>query len=322
MNAEHPPLSRRSFVAGGAALAATLTGGSAARAAELTPVSTGAIPSDVAALTTYAAQLGYFKDNGLDVRVHLLASGPVIVNAVIGGSLDTGSANIGSLILARARGVPVKVVAPAGLADNSSSGDIIAVRKDSPIQSARDLNGKTVGIIAIKTMQHAAIDLWIDRRGGDSKSVKFFEIPPSDMLAALESRRVDAILPNEPITTLIRPNVRVIGNQWDAMKLPIVVFAAFAMEPWLQKNPEVAARFVTALRQTAVWANGHRRETAEILVREAKLDPHLATTMGRSTFGTHVDIAQIQPVADNLVRYGLLEKPVDLHELIWRPGKA
>lgn len=312
-------LARSTFLTGAAALAAA----GPLRAADLPVVNAGTITADVAALMSYAADLGYYKNNGLDVRVQLLASGPVVVNAVVGGSLDVGSANIGSLIVARSKGLPIKAIAPAGLADASSVGDTIAVRKDSDIKTGADLNGKTIGIIAIKTMQYAAVLLWIDKHGGDSKTVKFIEIPPPEMGPALESKRVDAIVPNEPITTLIKSQLRTIGNQWDALKLPLVVFAAFATESWLQKNPETAVKLVTALRQTAVYANAHRRETAALLVRDAKLDPQLAANMGRATYGTQLEPAMIQPNVDNLVRYGLLEKPIDLNDLIWRgPGKA
>jgi len=34
---------------------------------------------------------------------------------------------------------------------------------------------------------------------------------------------------------------------------------------------------------------------------------------------TAIDPAQIKPVIDLMVKYGLLDKPVDANDLIWRP---
>ncbi len=188
-------MDRRAFLGAASALAVVPAVG---RAADLAVVNVGTIPTDVSAVVNYALELGYFKDVGLDVRITTLTSGPVVATAVAGGSVDVGAANVGSLTVARARGVPLRVFAPAGLADAAATGDIIAVLKDSPIQTASDLNNKTIGIVAVKTMQHAAVMLWIDRHGGDSKTVKFVEIPFPEMSVALTSRRVDAVLPDEP----------------------------------------------------------------------------------------------------------------------------
>jgi len=277
-------LSRRTLLAAGAAIA--MARPAALHAQALAVVKVGIIPSDTDAVVSYAAELGYFKNNGLDVQVMMLTSGPTVVNAVVGGSVDIGAANVGSLLIARSRGLPVKLIAPAGVADRNSVGDIIAVRKDSPIRTAADLNGKTMGIIALKTMQHAAVLLWLDRHGADSKTVKFVEILTPEMGAALEAGRVDAIIPNEPFTTMFRPNVRILANQWDSMRLPFMVFGLFATESWLQSHTDQAQRFAKAITETATWANGHRRETADILVKTTKVDPQIASTMGRTTYGT------------------------------------
>jgi NitT/TauT family transport system substrate-binding protein len=307
---------RRDFLASAVAFAALPA---AARAADLPVVNVGTIPTDVSAVVNYALDLGYFKDAGLDVRLTTLTSGPVVANAVAGGSLDVGAANVGSLTVARSRGVPLRVFAPAGMADSAATGDIIAVLKDAPIQSAADLNGKTIGIVAVKTMQHAAVLLWIDRDGGDSKTVKFVEIPFPEMYVALQGHRVDAVLPDEPFTTMMRANVRSLGNQWSAMHEPFLIFGFFSTEQWLAAHPDLAAKFSSAILRAAKWANGHRKDSAEILVRYTKVDPAIASTMGRSTYGTALEASMIQPIVENLVRYGMLEKPVDANDLIWRP---
>ena len=293
----------------------------AARAAG-TLVNAGTIPSDVSGVLVYGIDRGAFKAAGIDVALTSLTSGPVVANAVAGGSLDVGAANVGSLCVARSRGVPFKIFAPAGIADETASGDIIAVLKDSPVKSAADLNGKTVGIVALKTMQHAAALAWIDKRGGDSKSVKFIEVPFPEMGAALDAHRVDAALPTEPFTTSLRAQVRSLGGQWEAMKMPFPIFAFFATEAWLAAHGDVAVTFANVIRQTAVWANAHRKDSALMLAKFANLDPQLAATMGRSTYGTSVDPATIQQIVDIQLKYGMMTAPIDPSDLIWKGPHA
>jgi NitT/TauT family transport system substrate-binding protein len=311
---------RWTFLAGAAAALSALP--ISARAAE-TVVNAGTIPSDVSGVLLYGIDRGAFKSAGIDVVLTSLTSGPVVANAVAGGSLDVGAANVGSLCVARSRGVPFKIFAPAGIADEAATGDIIAVLKDSPIKTLAELNGKTVGIVALKTMQHAAALALIDKRGGDSKSVKFIEVPFPEMGAAMDAHRVDAALPTEPFTTSIRSRIRSLGGQWEAMKAPFPVFAFFATESWLAAHGDTAMTFASVIRQTAVWANAHRKDTAQMLAKFANLDPQLAATMGRSTYGTTTpDAATIQQIVDIQIKYGMMTTPIDPADLIWKGPRA
>jgi NitT/TauT family transport system substrate-binding protein len=313
-------MQRATFLAGTATATLIPLGG---HAAPNQPIAVGTIPSDVSAVAVYAAERGAFTRAGLDVTLTTLTSGPVVANAVAGGSLDIGAANVGSLCVARSRGVPFKIIAPAGIADEAASGDVIAVPKDSPIKSASDLTGKTIGIVALKTMQHAAALAWIDKHGGDSKSVKFIEVPFPEMGAALDTHRVDAALPTEPFSTSLRPHVRSLGGQWEAMHMPFPIFGFFATETWLAAHADAAIAFATAIRQTAVWANAHRKETAVMLAKFTHLDPQLAETMGRSTYGTaNIDAPMIQQIVDIQVKYGMMSAAIDPADMLWKAPHA
>jgi NitT/TauT family transport system substrate-binding protein len=315
-------LQRATFLTGAAAAVAATALPLGARAAAGQPINAGTIPSDVSGVLVYGLDRGTFARAGLDVTLTTLTSGPVVANAVAGGSLDIGAANVGSLCVARSRGVPFKIIAPAGIADEAASGDIIAIPKASPIKNAADLSGKTMAIVALKTMQHAAVLAWIDKHGGDSKSVKFIEVPFPEMGAALDTHRVDGALPTEPFTTSLRSRVRSLGGQWDALRMPFPIFGFFATESWLATHADAAVTFANAVRETALWANGHRKETALLLAKFAHLEPQLAETMGRSTYGTTLDPAMLQPIIENQVKYGMMSAPIDPADMIWKAPHA
>ena len=316
----HPPLNRGAFLTGAAALAAAP---SAARAAAGTPVviRAGTIPADVSAVVTYARDLGYFKNAGLDVEIQIMQSGPVIAPAVVGGSLDVGAANTGSLAAARERGLPLRIFAPAAQIVPSSSTDVIMVRNDSPIRGGAEMNGKTVAIVAMKTVQHAAFLAWVDKHGGDSKTVKLTEVPFPEMVGALDGGRVDVAIPSEPFTSQGRAGNRVVGNVYDALPGSMLLFGFFATDTWLAANAESAAKFAAAIRQAAVWANGHQRASALLLTQFTKLDPAVADSMGRATYATSLEPAMIQPAVDIMVKYGFLPKTIAAGDLVWRAGR-
>ena len=311
-----PSLTRSAFIAGTAALAAAPH---AVRAADVSVIRAGTIPADVSAVITYANDLGYFKDAGLDVQISLMQSGPVIAPADIGGTLDVGAANIASIAAARERGLLLKFFAPASIATPTTLTDPIMVKKGSPIKSATDLNGKTVAIVAMKTMQHAAFMLWADKHGGDSKTIKLIEIPFPEMIGALDSGRVDAAIPSEPFTSQGAAANTVIGSVYASMPARILVFGFFATDAWLAKNPDQAVKFAGAIHKAAVWANAHPRQSAVMLTKFTKLDPAVAASMGRAVYATSLEPSDLQPVLDNAVRYNMLDRPLDANELIWKP---
>ena len=100
-----------------------------------------------------------FSAAGLDVQLQIFQSGPVIAPAVVGGTLDVGAANTGSLAGALERGLPLKIFAPAAQVGPKTETDVIMVKADSPIKSAADVNGKTVAIVPRKPCTRAVLGL-------------------------------------------------------------------------------------------------------------------------------------------------------------------
>lgn len=248
---------RRIFLAAaGAAVAASPA--NAVATADPVPVSVGIPPGYMGAIVDYAQAVGYFKAAGLDVQTSILNSGAIIATAVAGGSLDFGAVNVGSLASARLRGLPLRIVAPAALIPPGPSGDALLVTKSSPIRTAADLDGKTVAIVALKTIEHAAFLAWLDKHGGDPKGVKMFEMPLPDMVAALDSNRIDAAITVEPFTTKALATERDLTlSVDDALPLPVLTFAICGSEPWLDANTATALKFAGAISAAAVWGKGH-----------------------------------------------------------------
>lgn len=295
----------------------------AAQAQDITTLRVGALPTDGTSVVFYAKELGYFERAGLNVEITTMSSGPVIAAAVAGGALDIGVANVATVAQARLRGLPMKFIAPSSQAEPTTMTDIVMVASDSTIKTGADLNGKIIAVNGLKDLQQIAASAWVDKHGGDSKTLKFVEIPIPQMATALEAHRADAALVVEPFVSAARAQGqgKVIGDVLDGVGSRYMITGWLALEPWLLAHKDAAARFVTALRGAADWANTHHRESAVILIKNSKISPDLADQMARAKFGTVLDPALLRPVIDGAFRYGVIDAKPDINDLIWRAPK-
>jgi hypothetical protein len=53
------------------------------------------------------------------------------------------------------------------------------------------------------------------------------------------------------------------------------------------------------------------------MVRYAKLDPAVASTMARATYTSALDASLIQPAIDASAHYGIIDKPFPAAEVLW-----
>ena len=318
MRQNYTSVPRARFVAALAAAGLLPFAGARAALADDAALSVGAIPTDNTANAYYAQDRGYFGRAGLSVTIQDLGSGPAIAAAVAGGTLDVGVSNIATIAAARNRGIALRFIAPASIASHDTMTDPIVVPNSSAARSGGDLNGKTIAINGLRNLQQITAMAWIDHHGGDSRTVKFVEIPFTEMGAALEANRVDAALPSEPFVASTRSVARRLGNVMDSIAPRFMVLGWFATDGWIAAHQDAAARFAEGIREASSWANTHRVETARILVDRAKLDPAIASTMARSTYGTDLDTSLIEPVIAAAVRYGIIDKAPSASDLIWR----
>jgi NitT/TauT family transport system substrate-binding protein len=85
----------------------------------------------------------------------------------------------------------------------------------SQIQSIKDLEGRTVGVIALGTADHALTLYLLQQAGADAKKVQFATMGVN-LLEALRQNQIDVGLVQEPALTLLRRSgARVLVNAMD-----------------------------------------------------------------------------------------------------------
>jgi NitT/TauT family transport system substrate-binding protein len=311
-----PNSSRRAFIARSVAAGAALGASGAplhrpASAQELAVLNVAAIPSDISGSAYYAADNGYFKKGGLNATFLGLTSGAAIAAAVLGGAADVGYSNVISLAIAHSRGLPITMLFPANMhVHDAPTAGLLSVKKTSPITTGKDLNGKIMAVIGLNNIADIAARAWIDKNGGDSKTVKSVELPFPEMKAALEADRVDAAVldtTGDPLLGKPGDTLRLIASTFDAVSTHFAPSVWFSTTEWVTKHPAAAKAFVAAMRESAVWANGHHRESAEILSKYAHVTPAQINTFVRATYGDRLTADLIQPNIDVAAKYAVIK---------------
>lgn len=279
--------------------------GSFGRPARAATVRLASSTTDSAALMFYANDMGFFKNNGLDVEVQVMPNGEAVTLAMSGGAVDVGSSECVSLIHAFQKGLPFTIIAPGGT-QTPTSGPVglFFVQKDSAISGGRDLNGKTVAVMGLNGFAQFGTSNWIDKTGGDSSTVKFVQFAGAQIGPALQDRRVDGAFVAEPFVAGVRPVARAVADPMASIAPTFLSGAHFSTLAWAKSHPDELRRVQTAFRQAADWSNKNRDKTAVILERIARISPDLVAASVRAYYGERLEPSQLQPLIDIAARYG------------------
>jgi NitT/TauT family transport system substrate-binding protein len=282
----------------------------------------GTAPVESYALVIYGVDRGFFKAANLDVQVTTFSGGGGVMSAAAGGALDIGCANVGAQANAHSHGLPLSMIAPGGDYTTNSPTTVLAVAKNAPFKTAKDLNGKTIGVSTLRDLQQASVMKWVDVNGGDSSTLKFIEIPVPEMAPAMVAGRIDGSCELEPSLTYSKNDIRIFGKCYDAIAKRLTITTHFANNDWLAKNTAAAHAFIGALRVTAQWANKNEAAAGAILASLTKIPPTTISEMNRVVFGEKLDPSTIQPVIDATAQYKFLAQTFNVSDMFWSQARG
>jgi NitT/TauT family transport system substrate-binding protein len=292
----------------------------AASAADPETVRIGMLPVEATCVAYYAKDNGYFEKAGLDVSIEVNPSSASVASAVVSGTYDIGYATISTLASAHVKGLPLVIIAPAGIVTPGLViGGIVAPVRSS-IQTAKDLNGKSFAVSGLNTLAEYQPEAWVDKHGGDSSTMRFIEMPLPEIVGALDAGRVDAGYLTEPFLSLgtKRNLVRMLATGNDALAPRYLASAWYATSAWAQAHPEIVSRYAAALAEAGRWANANPAKVVVSVAAHLKVDPVLVGTAMRTTFTDKLVDAQIQPWIDVTAKYAKFPS-FPATDLIYKP---
>ena len=300
--------------------ASTIAGAQTTTATPTPTLRIGSSLNDSNAEALYASEMGFFKQAGLNVEITPFNNGDAAAAAMAAGAIDISIQPPMQLGQAIARGLPFTVIAAGALNTYAQPSAMILVAKSSPITTPKDLIGKTIAINSLKSSSENLLDGWLAKNGADPTKIHIIELPSAQMAPALVRGTVDAVEIFEPAFTVAmkRGDVRVLANPTNGMRNPYMQTVWYSTKAFAAAYPDAIKKFAAVIYQTAKWANAHHIESGAILAKLSKLDPDIATSMGRIKYAESLQVADMVPELENGLKFGLLPRAVTTQELLAR----
>jgi ABC-type nitrate/sulfonate/bicarbonate transport system substrate-binding protein len=307
---------------GGDATPATQTGSSDQLASKRLTFMAGFKPqANLPFVGAYVAQeKGFFEELNLSVDIRHAQSGEHL-QLLLAGEVQVATANAAQVVQRSSEGLPLVSLALVG--QKSEQG--FAVGATSGISSVADWAGKTFGYKGSVPVEFLAIAQANNLEPDRVKQVKVTFDP-----RVLSEGQVDILavfISNEP-GQLERIGYPVRVFDPSDFGIPALGLTYIGSRDSLQKDPEAIERFVRAALRGIAYAAEHPDEALDIVMKYAPQENRdqqrfmLTTELARAKteltekngYGWQ-SREQWQALADALVAFGVIEKPVDISQV-------
>jgi NitT/TauT family transport system substrate-binding protein len=247
-------------------------------------------------------QKGFFDQQGITIKKVTFQSGNDIVLALSNNNGDVGYLGYVPMMIARTSGIPFTLVAASEVEGTTADDNWqnILVRGNSSIRTPADLSGKTIALNALKGVGEVVVKAALKKLNVDPNSVKLVALPFPTMRTALNNGQVDAIWVPEPFLSqgladgdrIVLAPGPVLGNFF-----PNGGYGA--LQSWVQKNPDLAAKFRTAINQSLSYAQTHPDEIRALL-------PAATRNVRLPVWTTTIDRKQLLVLAKDAKEFGVI----------------
>ncbi len=238
-----------------------------------------------------ALNKGYYKDEGLDVKIVQPSEGSV-TNLIAAGKGDFGVSYQEDVTYALTSNNPLPVKAIATIIQHNTSG--FAAPKSKNIKTPKDFEGKVYGGWGSPS-EEAVLKAVMEKSGGDFSKVKIVNIGNDDFFAATK-KNIDFAWIFEGWTGI---QAKLKGEQLDYIPVkdldpaldyytPILI----SSNKLISKNPEKVKKFLAATAKGYEYSIKHPEESADILLKYApEIDKNLALQSQKYMAGQYVSDA-------------------------------
>jgi len=216
-----------------------------------------------------ALEKGYFERFGVKVNAIEATSPNDVVTGIASGQIDFATVLAYSILFPAAIEYPGKFRFFGSSEETSKRfTSSIVVKKDSPINSYKDLRGKRIGVYT-GLVQVIFLKAMLVGMGIDPKEVQIIEISPRLQIQGLVSDQYDALSSTEPTTNIARiqglVKVVVENARVRFIMCPFPSSAVTISSKLLTEDPEAAKSIVKALNMAIDFINAYPEEAKKVL---------------------------------------------------------
>jgi sulfonate transport system substrate-binding protein len=262
-----------------------------------------------------------FKPKGLTVKWVEFAFGPPLLEALNTGNVDFGYTGDTPPIFAQAASANLLYVAAL---PSSGRNEAILVPKDSPIKTVADLKGKRIGIPKGSSAHNTALAV-LEKAGLSFSDITPVYLPPADGAVAFAGGNVDAWSIWDPFLALTeQKGARVLAWAGDAHQTNAFFLAN---RNFTNSHPDTVALMNQTFAKEADWGRANRPDISKNLAAATGIEAGIIeTSVNRSNFEVKpIDdkiIEAQQKTADRFHKLGLIPKPINVREIVWKWSPA
>jgi NitT/TauT family transport system substrate-binding protein len=324
-------------VLSGMALAACTTSTAATPAPQgITSIVVDSVPTESEAGLYVAQYEGYFRQQGLNVKIRPVTGGEAAIPDLQSGAAQLVEGNYVSFIIAqiqkRFNGHPADFEIVAAGSQIQPGTEALYVRRNSPYQT-----------VAALAAHHASVGLNTPNDIGQlllgslyrNEGYSFFRnakqvTPPQGFPAVLRmlgAGQVDAAWLPQPFGTMAQ---QMYGAEeladFDSGATESFPFTGvIGTAQWVKSNPEVVAAFARALLEGQQAADTRRAVAEQAMAKYTSLPSIIVGIMPFDAYPLSMDVPQLQRVPNEMFQFGLtegLKKPYQITGMIYQPSQG
>lgn len=209
---------------------------------------------------TIAEQLGYFKDEGLEVKISDFAGGSAALRAVVGGSADVVSGAYEHTINLQSKKQIFQAFVEQGRAPQISVG--VSRAKAAGFKSMKDLKGMKIGVSAPGSSTNMIVNLLLAKAGLKPSDVAIVGVGTgSGAVAAMKSGQIDAISNVDPVMTMLEQegaikivaDTRTLKGTLEVFGGPMPAAVLYAPIEFVRNNPNTVQALTNAIVRADLW---------------------------------------------------------------------
>jgi NitT/TauT family transport system substrate-binding protein len=216
-----------------------------------------------------AKEAGFFKKQGLDVKLVFIASGPMGTTSILSGDVDVGI--IGGFAPIRAIVGGAKNLVMIGQSKNRMTGAIVGKKE---IASVQDLRGKRLGIDRIGSNPDMFTQASLARFNMDPlKDLQYIQLGSiGNGIPALKAGTIDAVSTSTPHDLFAqRLGFKVILDI-TAMKIPLASTVLLSARNTVERKHADLAKFMRAYAEAVHYFLTNKEGTIQIVAKYTKVE--------------------------------------------------
>lgn len=285
-------------------------------------VKIGYLPSDHDAALFVADKQGLYADKNITTELVQFNNGGDLMTAMASGEVDVGYVGIAPVLSSVSKGVPVKVISSA-----QTEGSGIVVTKDSGINSAADLKGKSIATPGEASIQHVLLSYYLKKNGLSTNDLNISAMKVPSMNDALKTKQIDGIVTFQPYVSIAANDTGNVVLENSSGILPNHPCCVVVASDDFIKNHEDKAKDIVDIHKNATKfindkvAAGNSSEVVKLLPEDIVSDAHLeADSLQSFPFISGIDNAfkaDVDAFQKLEVDIGILNGTVSHDKLYW-----